>query len=262
MIDWIHQLPPAVAAFAICAAFLVPMIAGSCLIQPSVARLFRGERDINTVLGFLLNTFALYFGVLLALLSIAVYENRNKAQDTIEAEAGTIMVLDRHLLAYPQAESAALRADLKAYLDEESGPGWREQAAGRASARAPEILDRLYLRLAAYAPAAGSGDALRHAETLRQFDRFAEVRRKRVDSADSSVPGLVWTVVLIGAAINMVVIWMFDISRTAHGLVGGTLAIFVGLVIYMIAALDAPFRGAHGLAPDALSAVARQIGAR
>ena len=38
----------------------------------------------------------------------------------------------------------------------------------------------------------------------------------------------------------------------------GTLSLFVGLVIYMIAMLDAPFRGAYGLKPEAIAAVHSQ----
>ena len=83
MLNWLHDLPTLVGAILVCAVFVVPTLAGSYLLQPYVARMFRGEKDINTVLGFLLNAFALYFGVLLALLSIAVFENHNKAEDAV-----------------------------------------------------------------------------------------------------------------------------------------------------------------------------------
>src|SRR6186997_2479729 len=101
MINWLHDLPTLVGAILVCAAFVVPTLAGSYLLQPYVARMFRGEKDINTVLGFLLNTFALYFGVLLALLSIAVYEDHNKAEDTVVGEAAAIIKLYRDLPGYP-----------------------------------------------------------------------------------------------------------------------------------------------------------------
>ena len=67
ILNWLHDLPFAAGLLLVCAVFMVPTLVGSYLLQPKVAQLFRGERDINTVLGFLLNAFALYFGVLLAL---------------------------------------------------------------------------------------------------------------------------------------------------------------------------------------------------
>jgi hypothetical protein len=43
---------------------------------------------------------------------------------------------------------------------------------------------------------------------------------------------------------------------------GGVLTVFIGLVIYMVAVLDQPFRGVHGLAPDDLLYARRQISPR
>ena len=59
-------------------------------------------------------------------------------------------------------------------------------------------------------------------------------------------------VVLIGAALNAFVLWLFNVGRVTHLILGGVLSFYVGLVIYMVATLDDPFRGAHGLRPDYL----------
>jgi hypothetical protein len=61
---------------------------------------------------------------------------------------------------------------------------------------------------------------------------------------------------------NALVIWMFDLRTFSHAIIGGTLSVFIGLVIYMVASLDAPFRGAHAVKPDAIIAVRDQIGMR
>ena len=57
----------------------------------------------------------------------------------------------------------------------------------------------------------------------------------------------------------MFVLWLFDLSRTTHFVLGGVLTVFIGLVIYMVAVLDQPFRGVHGLAPDDLIEARQQI---
>ncbi len=62
-----------------------------------------------------------------------------------------------------------------------------------------------------------------------------------------------WFIVLVGAVMNVFVIWMFDLRPVTHAIIGGTLSLFrIGLVIYMVAVLDAPFKGAYGLRPDAI----------
>ena len=67
-------------------------------------------------------------------------------------------------------------------------------------------------------------------------------------------------IVLCGAVLNAVVIWMFDMRRSTHAIIGGTLSLFIGLVIYMIASLDEPFRGPHSIKPDAIIEVHKALG--
>lgn len=258
MLNWLHEVPSLVGVLAVGAIFLVPTLIGSYFLQPTVARLFLGEKDINTILGFLLNAFALYFGVLLALLSIAVFENHKRAEETVDREAGGIVSLHRNLRAYPEPLRAQLRAKLLAYVDEEIGAGWEAQQRGEVSAREIVLLDELHRLLMSFKPT-NNAETVLQAATLDSFDDFVEHRRVRIASAPARIPQIMWYIVLSGAVINIVVIWMFDLRWSTHAIIAGVLSLFIGLVIYMIAVLDEPFRGREGLRPDALFAVRAQI---
>jgi hypothetical protein len=48
---------------------------------------------------------------------------------------------------------------------------------------------------------------------------------------------------LIGALMNIALIWMFDMKIINHMFLGGILSAFMGLMIFLIASLDNPFRG-------------------
>ncbi|MGE3146974.1 MAG: DUF4239 domain-containing protein [Pseudorhodoplanes sp.] len=259
MLNWLHSLPILTGAFVVCALFLVPTVLGSLLVQPYVARMFRDEKDINTVLGFLLNAFALYFGVLLALLSIAVFENHNKAQEAVDREAGQVVSLFRNIKTYPEPVRTELAATLKQYLDEEIGQGWAAQRQGRISRDGILLVGRMHHLLATYQPDRSEVSSVRHANTLRTFDEFVEARQGRISARGSRVPAIMWNVVIVGAILNVVVIWMFDVRRSTHVVIGGALSVFLGLAIYMIAILDEPFRGRDGLAPHGLNEVRQQI---
>lgn len=258
MLDWLHDLPTLSGAVLVCGVFVIPTLVGSYLLQPYIARMFRGERDINTVLGFLLNAFALYFGVLLALLSIAVFENHNKADDAVVREAAAIIKLYRDLRGYPEAARASPAAVLDAYVDEVTGPGWEWQKRGQANPKEIAIVGELHRVISGFRPA-DAAEGIRYAETLRALDAFVEARRIRIFAGGDAIPKIMWFIVLVGAVMNVMVIWMFDLKPFSHAVIGGTLSLFVGLVIYMIAMLDAPFRGAYGLKPDAIAAVHGQI---
>ena len=186
MLDWLHDLPQALGALLVCAAFVLPTLLGSWLLQPSVARIFRGENDINTVLGFLLNAFALYFGVLLALLSIAVFENHSKAQDAVDREAAGLIKLYRDVRQYPEPAAKEMTAILHRYTDEVINRGWALQATGEFSRAEIALVTELHAALARFQPG-GASESLLHAQTLSALDEFVEARRLRISAGGSSI---------------------------------------------------------------------------
>lgn len=261
MLNWLHNLPTLPGAIVVCAAFVVPTLLGSYLLQPYIAQMFRGEKDINTVLGFLLNAFALYFGVLLALLSIAVFENHNKAEDAVTREAAAIIKLYRDLRAYPQDARDALTQFLHQYVDEVIYRGWAIQAEGKVNPREIHILNDFHRKIGEVQPVS-VGEAARYGETLRVLDEFVEARRMRISAGANAIPKIMWFIVLVGAAMNVVVIWMFDLRQFTHAIIGGTISMFIGLVIYMVAVLDAPFHGVRGIKPTPIIEIHEQSGMR
>ena len=60
-----------------------------------------------------------------------------------------------------------------------------------------------------------------------------------------------WYVVLIGAVLNIMLVWLFDIDFLSHLALGGVLAFFLGTVILLIASMDNPFRGEVSIQPEA-----------
>ena len=228
MMDWLHEWPTLLGAGFVVACFLVPTLIGSAFLQPIIARLLRGEKDPNTPVALLLNAFTLYYGVLLALLSISVFENYNKAQDTIGREAASIVALYRNLGGYPEPLRTSLIDALRRYVDEETGPGWREQRGGRSSKPGMLLVDELNRQLLSFRPDRQSGDDILHRETLRSFGEFVDRRRLRIQAAGTSIPAIIWYVVLTGAILNVLVLWLFDLGRTTHIVLGGVLTLFIG----------------------------------
>ena len=261
MIHWLHEWPTILGAGFVVVCFLAPTLIGSAFLQPALGRLLRSERDPNTPVGLLLNAFTLYYGVLLALLSIAVFENYNKAQDTIGREAASIVALHRNLSGYPEPIRTSLIDTLQRYLDEETGPGWSAQRRNQTSTPGTRLVDDMNRQLVAFRPDRQTGEDILHQQTLRSFGEFIDRRGLRIQASGTSIPAIIWTIVLIGAILNVLVLWLFDLSRTTHFVLGGVLTVFIGLVIYMVAVLDQPFRGVHGIDPDDLVHARQQISA-
>jgi hypothetical protein len=102
VVGWLHQLPAVVGAGLVVLAFLAPTMIGASYLQPLIGRLLRKEKDPNAPVGFLLNAFTLYYAVLLALLTIAVLQNYNKAEAAVGREATALVALYRDVRGYPE----------------------------------------------------------------------------------------------------------------------------------------------------------------
>jgi hypothetical protein len=113
-------------------------------------------------------------------------------------------------------------------------------------------------RLALFEPQTKAQELL-HENTLRQFNTFYEYRRARIYSLTSGIPAILWYTVAVGAIINLILMWLFDLRPHAHWMLGGLIAFYLGTVISVIALMDHPYRGELGLSPEAFELIYHQV---
>ena len=94
---------------------------------------------------------------------------------------------------------------------------------------------------------------------MRHFNTFYEYRRTRLYSVYSGIPAILWYTVAVGALINMLLIWLFDLRLHAHWLLGGLISFYLATIISVIALLDHPLRGKLGVSPEAFQLVYDQL---
>src|SRR5262249_59947877 len=99
------------------------------------------------------------------------------------------------------------------------------------------------------------GQEILHDRTMEQFNTMAEVRRARIQSAESGISAIMWYVVIIGSLIMIIMVWLFDMKLVPHMILGGLLAFFLGTVVSLIVAMDRPFLGDVAIGPDVYKAV-------
>jgi hypothetical protein len=120
-------------------------------------------------------------------------------------------------------------------------------------------MSRFQALLDTYEPTT-EGQKLLHGETLRAYNLLIQSRRQRLDAASTGLPTVMWAVVVIGAFIGLSASFFFKVADPRlHAIEVLLLAIFIGLVIFMIVALDRPFRGDLGIPADAYQLVYDQL---
>jgi hypothetical protein len=68
-----------------------------------------------------------------------------------------------------------------------------------------------------------------------------------------------WYVVLVGAVMNIALVWLFDMRLVSHLFLGGLLSAFMGMMIFLIASLDNPFRGELSIASEPFQTILDQL---
>ena len=85
-------------------------------------------------------------------------------------------------------------------------------------------------------------------------------RRQRLDAVGTGLPSVMWTGIIIGAIISLSASFFFKVEEVKlHVIEVLLLAIFIGLVIFMILSLDRPFRGDLGIRADSYQLVYDQL---
>jgi hypothetical protein len=121
------------------------------------------------------------------------------------------------------------------------------------------FVKRVIEPLGAFEPR-GLREQVLHQEALRQLNNLIELRRRRFESVSSGMAGSLWSLVLIGAALNLMLCWLLRTGHIAlHASLIGILSVLMGLLIFMMAAMDHPFRGEMSIGPDAFQLVYDEV---
>lgn len=247
--DW-SLLSLAVLTALVCVGFAW---FGALFIRPFL-RLFIGRRGgQNDVVGYVLSSFGVLYGILLGLTAVAAYQNWSTVDANLTAEAAALTSTFQAVSLYPEPARQQLRGQLQDLALFEVETEWPELVKGHAVPGGRAKVTDIEAGLIAYEPATS---ALTHVQerAVDQFNTFIEQRRLRIYSTNSGIPPILWYVVLAGALINMVLVWLLDSRLLAQLLLGGLLAFFIGATILLIAVLARPFQSTAGVGPDALIA--------
>jgi hypothetical protein len=257
MFFWIYDIPAlsAVALFAV--VFVGVCWLGIFVFRPYVAAWFHQKPGLNEILGDFLQYFGVIYGLLLGLLAVATYQNHTDVEKAVASEASSLAALYRDISAYPEPEQTDLKNLIREYTRSTIEDAWPLQRQGidpwKVNRAAP-----LHARLAQFEPKTKGQEAL-HDAALRQFNDFFENRRTRLYSVTAGIPPIMWYTVAVGALINMILIWLFDLRTATHMLLGGLITFFTGTMICLIVLMDNPFRGVVGVSPQAFEQIYNQM---
>jgi len=254
MIYWIYDIPTWAFGTLMCAVFGGGAWLAILALRPFVHSRLCAEHRANDLIGFTFSSFAVFYGLLLGLLAVAAYQNYSNVDDGVSREAASLTALYHMATSYPSPTRDELQKEISAYTLDTIERGWPLQRRGIRPYGGPQRMSLIYETLLAFEPHT-AGEQIVHAETLRELNQYDELRRIRLTNVTAGIPAVLWYVVAIGALIAILLIALFDMELRIHLILGGIFSLFLGMMIFTIAAMDNPFRGEVSISPDALQGV-------
>jgi hypothetical protein len=210
------------------------------------ARLFYGVDRLslnNEVAGFKFAVIGVFYAVLLAFVVVAVWEGFRDTEGTVRNEAKAAVDLHRLASALPDPTGADIRKDVIAYLKDARDDEWPKMAAGEASDVVAKDLDQLTRTVINFNPGT-SQEMVLYQTALKLLAQLTDNRNERLDSAEGSVPGVLWFVLIAGGLITLGYPAFFGSTNLlAQVLMTASLAVLVTIAFLLGIVFDHPFTG-------------------
>jgi hypothetical protein len=242
MFSWIFHYPAWAMALLFGLAAMAIGLSGMFLVRPLFHRWIHGQDRTNEMVSLSMASFSVFYGILLGLVTVGVYANYTADSDNITREASSLAALYSDTTALPEPHRSILLADLRAYAKDTIENDWPAQTQGQVPEAGTSRMAAIQRDFEAVHPTEKS-DEIAYAEAFGQFEKLVELRSNRLAEINSGVPFLLWWVLWIGAFLSLGLVWMLDMEAHIHGILTAVLSMFLGIIVFVLADMDRPFRG-------------------
>lgn len=238
-------------------------------------RLFahRLPEESRSLASGMLGTVGAIYSLLIAFVAVQVWQDLIDAAAAAEAEAASALEIVYDTQAFGSAETVAVREALRTYLSAVIEREWpvldgtapcpdgvlESMSSGSICPVARTEFIALMMSVASLEPA-DDRQGVWLGSIVAGVNEMAKYRLDRIASSTGSLPGLFWVILLVGGTLMMGYACLSAYSRTNVLMVSG-LGASLGLVLFLILALDSPFTGEMGVKPDSFRMVLNRMNA-
>jgi hypothetical protein len=210
----------------------------------------RRKQGHNEVLGFMFSAVAVMYGVLLALVVFAVWDQFSQAERVVDRETADLVSLYFDAESFPAPIQNQAKESIRAYTESVARDEFPAMRSGQPS---PVTRARLYDIFSGYL-ALQPADQWHTALASDSFGRLNDVallRRQRLSSSQSSLPAIFWALLVPGGLVTLGLgAWLFMEHRLVHLMASLVVGMMLGTTLFLIAVLDRPFAGSVAIQPD------------
>ena len=257
MVEWLESLPAIVAGPIVVVAFVIASLVIALVVDKISPRELRIEH--NDLAGFILAVIGVIYAVLLAFVTIGVWERFEVAESRSYEEASALTAVYRDAGSFEQ--SRELRAAIRAYVEELVADEWPRMQRGEESPQVDRQMEHIDGMVRGLTVTSQSRQDV-HDQMLAELNVALGDRDARLSEDATGISGIMWFVLVFGAFITIGFTSLFGFRRDVMQYVMiGTLALLIGLVLFLAIALNYPYRGAVTVEPKAYHTALRTFDA-
>ena len=242
-IYWIYDIPSWQLAIGIVLIYLVLALIGLFLSRSWIYNRFRLTIESNEMVNGIFSGIGMLYGLLLGLVAVAGWQNYDDVEELVSKEAACVVSLYRDVSVLSEPFKGRLQGELKRYLKDVVEVAWPAHRRGMLDGGGSLILSDFHAILAGYKPG-NLADLALYQESLSAFNKLSEARRLRLDEVQEGIPSVIWVVILAGALLTLPLIYCFHTpSLMSHVVLTSLFAMFMGFMLFLLAAIDNPLRG-------------------
>jgi hypothetical protein len=239
--DAVYQYP----IWAVALSLTIAAVIATVLLETGVRRFVSADfrRQHNDIAAAIFSIIGVTYAVLLAFVAMLAWDGFNKAKAASHLEAVVIQDVFEAADGFADPARADLIDRLSRYTGAVIATEWPAQAEGRVDRSGDAYLDDLH-RLALSLRPSDQMQGNFHALLLQSLTRLRDARQERLLAAETTIPAIVWIVVIAGGTITIVFSSFLGAPNMAmHLAMCSLLAVSGVLVLVLIIALSNPFRG-------------------
>lgn len=242
MLDLIYACPTWLVGIAFVGVGLGFALA--CLFAVRRTRFLAARERHADLIGLTVTNVAVFYGVLLAFLTVAVWQDYSDASQTANREATLVGNLYHDMAGLAPPLAGDLQRHTRTYLRNIVAVEWPMQARGEVPSATRISLVDLHRHVAVLSPTT-PGDAVVMADMLRALNEIDAARAARLEALGGHIPALIWTLIVAMSLLTIGLAACFPAESVAvHATMLGGIVVSAALTMLMIVELDDPFRGA------------------
>lgn len=244
----VYTVPAWFSTIAVTLVFVALAVGGHVLVRRSFPQVDFIEH--NEVAGFIVAVVGVLYAVLLAFMTVVVWEHFSQAEERAAEEVNAATDIWRFAAHIDAPDRVRIVTHLRGYADAVAYDEWPKMRHGESSAIAQRFIVHV-LADAADLHVATMRDANLQNRLLDRVQVMADLRRHRISDNRSGVPAVLWAALVLGACVVFGFIYLFGLPNfRVQLMMTAAAAMLIGISFSVVIALDYPFRGDVSVSPE------------